>query len=177
MLKVVGGKEQLIVPVEAEPAHIVLNRLDIFGIFSRRISIVHAEMTDSSRLFVRDTEVEANRLGMADMEIAVWFRWEAGDDPSGMFTGGAVGSHDLTDEVGARGRCRFSGHGRGGSLAMQMMKRAWFYHRIAGRRRGGRLSLNRLDLHFCGSIEQSILESKFMTRIQIVADHLKETGL
>ncbi len=103
-LKVVGGKEQLIVPVKAEPTHIVLNRLDIFGVFRRRISIVHAEMADAPRLFIRNAEVEANRFGMADMEIAVRFRWEAGDDPSGMFTCGTVGSYDLTNEVGARRR-------------------------------------------------------------------------
>ena len=62
-------------------------------------------------LLVGDAEVETNRFGMADMEIAVRFRWKAGDDPTAMFAGGAIGRDDLTDEVRACRRFWRGGHG------------------------------------------------------------------
>ena len=59
----------------------------------------------------------------------------------------------------------------------RMMKRAWFYHRIAGREKRGHRSGLPCRVNFGGSVESSILESKFLTRIECVADYLKETGL
>ena len=76
-----------------------MDRLHIFRIFCRRVRIIHAEVADTARLLVGDAEVEANRLGMADMEIAVRFRRKPGDDAPIMFPGSTVGRHNFADEV------------------------------------------------------------------------------
>jgi hypothetical protein len=50
-------------------------------------------------ILIGDAEVEANRLGMADMEIPIRLRRKAGDHSSVMFAGSAIGRDDLADEV------------------------------------------------------------------------------
>ena len=56
-------------------------------------------MADPARLLVGNAEVEANRLGMADMEIAVRFRRKAGHHSAVMFPGSPIGCHNLANEV------------------------------------------------------------------------------
>ena len=48
-----------------------------------------------------NAEIQADRFGVADMEVAVWLRRKSGDDrfaPPGI----QVGSHDVADEILAR---------------------------------------------------------------------------
>ena len=48
--------------------------------------------------FLRQAEVQADRLGVADMQVAVGLRREAGDD-LGMHAGVQVGLDDRTEEI------------------------------------------------------------------------------
>ena len=61
---------------------------------------------------LRDAEVEGDRLGMADVEVAVGLGREPRDE-GGEATGGEVRGHDVADEVAALGGC-----GRSGSLVL-----------------------------------------------------------
>jgi hypothetical protein len=36
---------------------------------------------------------------VADMEIAVWFRWKTRHDSAAMFAGFMIDSHDVSDKV------------------------------------------------------------------------------
>jgi hypothetical protein len=97
LFEVVGGEVEVLAPVEAEPAHVLLDRLDVLVLFLGRVGVVEAQGAIAAELFGH-TEVEADRLGVADMEIAVGLRREAGDHPRHP-AGVEVRAHDVADEI------------------------------------------------------------------------------
>ena len=48
---------------------------------------------------IRYAEIQADRLRVPDMEIAVRFRWKARNDSAAMFAGGEIGGYYLADKV------------------------------------------------------------------------------
>src|SRR5258706_6179321 len=105
LAEVVRGEIFVRLPFEAEPMHGFLDRVDVFLLFLGRIRVVEAQMTPAAVL-LSEAEVEADRLGMAEMQVAVRLRREAGDDLL-VLAGGKVGLHDLADEVAGGGESRF----------------------------------------------------------------------
>ena len=97
-LEVVGGVVRAVLPVEAEPADVLLDRAHELHVLRLRVRVVHAEVAEPAEL-VRDAEVQADRLGMADVQVAVRLRRKAGVDPPAAPAGGLVGGDDLPDEV------------------------------------------------------------------------------
>jgi hypothetical protein len=75
LLEVIRGVVHPLCPVEAEPPHVLLNRVDVFGVLLGGIGVVEPEIADAAKL-LGDAEVEADRLRMADVQIAVRFGWE-----------------------------------------------------------------------------------------------------
>src|SRR5712671_3347457 len=69
-LEIIRGVMEVASPIEAEPAHVALDRVDVFLFLLHWIGVVEAQMAAPAKL-LRHTEIEADRLGMADMEIAV----------------------------------------------------------------------------------------------------------
>ena len=73
-----------LVPFVAEPLNVLFYRVDIFDILFRGIRVVETEIAHSA-VFFRDAEVDAYRLCVADVQIAVGLRREsrlhAGVDP------------------------------------------------------------------------------------------------
>ncbi len=100
-LEIVRGVAQL-GPVEAQPAHVVLDRGDEFGVFLGRIGVVEAQVAAPGELG-GDAEVQADRLGVADVQIAVGLGREAGADGR-VLAAGQVLADDLADEVFLLGR-------------------------------------------------------------------------
>ncbi len=86
-------------PVEAEPAHVALDGVDIFLLFLGRIGVVEAQVAAPAEL-LGDAEVEADRFGVADMEVAVGLGRKAGDDLADA-AGVEVGLDDVADEIAA----------------------------------------------------------------------------
>ena len=80
LLEVVRGEADLLW-LEAEPPHIVDDGIDVFGILGGRVGVVEAQEAAPAE-FVGNGEVEADRLRMADVEVAVRLRREAGLDPA-----------------------------------------------------------------------------------------------
>ena len=78
-VEMVRGVEQMIAPVEAEPAHVGLDGVDIELFFLQRVGVVEAQVAAPAELR-GDAEIQADRLGVADMQIAVRLGREAGDD-------------------------------------------------------------------------------------------------
>src|SRR4029079_17826406 len=62
--------EQIVAPVEAEPAHVGLDGVDVLLFLPGRIGVVEAQVAAPAELFGY-AEVEADLLGMADRKVAV----------------------------------------------------------------------------------------------------------
>jgi len=69
----------MLAPIEAEPAHVALDGVDIFLLFLGRLVSSKRKITVSAE-FLGNAEIQADRLGVADMEIAVRLGWKTGDD-------------------------------------------------------------------------------------------------
>ncbi len=98
MLEVVGGEVKAILPVPAEPFYVVYNGLDVFFFFFCGVGVVETQVAGAIE-FGGNTEIQANALGVSDMEVAVGFGGEAGDDAAIPFAGFEVGGDDFTDKV------------------------------------------------------------------------------
>ncbi len=100
LLKVIRGIAHFAIPFKAEPADIFLDGLDVFDVFLAGVGVVHAQVAFPV-VVAGDAEVDIEGLGMADMEIAVGFRREAGADVAhAVLAGKNVGIDDFSDEVG-----------------------------------------------------------------------------
>ena len=80
LIEIIRSIEHAVIPIEAEPFDIALDRFDIFRIFLGRIGIIKTEIRQSA-IFLGNAEIQANRLGVAEVEIAIRFRRETGMDP------------------------------------------------------------------------------------------------
>ncbi len=110
LLEVVRGVVEVLAPVEAEPADVALDRVDVLLLLLDRVRVVEAEVAAAAEV-TGDAEVEADRLGMADVQVAVRLRREARDDRR-MAPAADIRGNDLADEVGALGGS-FDAQGRG----------------------------------------------------------------
>ena len=97
LLEVIRRVIEVTVPVVAEPAHVALDRVDVLLLFFGRVGVVEAQVAAAAEL-LRHAEVERDRLGVANVEIAVRLGWEACDH-----VGNAPGRHvprdDVADEI------------------------------------------------------------------------------
>lgn len=121
LIEVIGGEVKAIFPVESQPPDVPLDPFHEVHILRLGIGIVEPEVAQAAVL-LRDPEIQADRLGVADMEVAVGLGREAGDDrafPAAF----QIGADDVADEVARdiirRGLCRGwrigVGHGGSGS--------------------------------------------------------------
>ena len=97
LLEIVRGVVHPLCPVEAEPAHVLLDRVDVLGVFLRRIRVVEAEVADPAEL-LGDAEVETDGLRVADVQIAVGLGRETRMGPA-VAAGCQIAGDDFTDEV------------------------------------------------------------------------------
>ena len=79
LLEVVGGVVLAVAPVEAEPADVLLDGVDVLDVFLDRVGVVEAQVAAAAELG-GDAEVEADGLGVADVQVAVGLGRKAGDD-------------------------------------------------------------------------------------------------
>ncbi len=110
LLEVVGREEHLAVPAEAEPGDVLLDRLDVLDVFLGRVGVVHPQVAPAAEL-VGDAEVQADGLGVADVEVAVGLWRKPRMDAPAVLAGLAVGDDDLADEIEGRGVGRGRIHG------------------------------------------------------------------
>ena len=79
LLEIIGREIEMLAPVESEPAHVGFDGLDVFGFLFRGVGVVETQVTMSAEVR-RQSKVQADCLGVANMKIAVGFRREARDD-------------------------------------------------------------------------------------------------
>ena len=96
----------MLAPVKAEPADALLDRLRVFHILFGRIGVVETEMAAAAEI-PRHAEVEADRLGMADMEIAVRLGRKTGDNGL-VLAALQVFADNGADEIGRRCRSTYN---------------------------------------------------------------------
>src|SRR5580765_1138662 len=99
-LKVVGGMVEMLSPVKTEPPDIALNRVDIFLLFLGWIRVIEPHVTAAAEL-LGCAKIQANRLGVPDVKIPIWFRRKAGDDLLDA-AGIEITLDDIADEIAAR---------------------------------------------------------------------------
>jgi hypothetical protein len=88
-------------PLVPQPADVLLDRVGEMRLLLRRIGVVEAEVTDPAEL-LGHAEVEAEGLGVPDVEIAVGLRREAGHDPAVVLSGRDIVPDDRANEVERR---------------------------------------------------------------------------
>ena len=110
LLEVVGCVVHPVFPVKAEPAHILHDGVDVLLVLLTRVGVVETQVADAIVVGC-NAEVQTDGLGVADVQVAVWFRWEAGVHPAVVLECPHVLIDDGTDEVyGLRcAWCRLSG--------------------------------------------------------------------
>ncbi|MCY1429457.1 hypothetical protein D9M71_453750 [compost metagenome] len=101
LVEIVGGVAHLARPLEAEPAHVALDGVDVFLVFLRRVGVVEAQVAIAAE-FPGQAEIQADRLGVTDMQVAVGLRRETGDDLR-VLAAVQVSLDDGAQEVGGYG--------------------------------------------------------------------------
>ena len=71
------GSIKLLIPLETKPFDVFLDGIDVLGVFLDGISVVVAEV-GLTAVFLSQTEVKADALGVAKMEITVRLRRKPG---------------------------------------------------------------------------------------------------
>ena len=105
-LEVVGGVPRAAAPVESEPAHVGLDLLHEVHPLLRRIRVVEPQAAHRSRVVARDAEIQTDRLGVSDVQVAVGLGREPRHHPARDLARRDVGVDRLADEVDGRRGCR-----------------------------------------------------------------------
>src|SRR5450830_1272747 len=85
-------------PFESEPSNVRLDGVDVLDVLLRRVRVVEPEVAGAAVL-PRDAEVQADRLGMADVEIAVGLGRKARGDTPAVPARGQVLGDDGANEI------------------------------------------------------------------------------
>ncbi len=98
LLEVVRRVEFAVFPGEAQPADVFLDRVDVLDVFLRRVRVVEPQIALAAK-FLRDAEVEADRLGVADVQVAVGLGRKASHHLAAVFARLLILGHDAADEI------------------------------------------------------------------------------
>ena len=99
LIEVIGRILQMLAPIETQPRHAVANRIDIFLRFLFRIGIVETQVTQTT-VIMRNTEIQANALGVADVQIAIGLGRETRFHTSVPFSGTIIFVDNIADKIG-----------------------------------------------------------------------------
>ena len=77
LLKIIGAVEEAVAPIEAQPADILLDGVNVFGVLLGRVGIIHTQVAKAAVL-QGGAEVDGQSLTVADVEISVRLRGKTG---------------------------------------------------------------------------------------------------
>ena len=86
LLEIIGRIVDVL-PVEAQPLDVLLNGLDVFHVLLCGVCIIKTKVADAA-VTLGDAEIHADRLGMANVQIAIGFGRESGLYPSSVLAFG-----------------------------------------------------------------------------------------
>ncbi len=98
LLEIIGGVVKAF-PLEAEPLHVGHDGLDVLGLFLFRIGVVEAQVGAAAK-FVCQAEVQADGLGMADVQISVRLGRKARPHAAVVLAGLQVFNNGVANKVG-----------------------------------------------------------------------------
>jgi len=98
LLEVVARVVEVLAPVVAEPAHGVDDRIDVLLTLLGRVGVVESQMAAAAE-FARHAEVDRDRLGVADVQIAVGLGRKTRDHLAAEAPADVVLQDHLPDEV------------------------------------------------------------------------------
>ena len=101
LIEIVGGVELAVLPVGAEPAHVLADGIDVLLLLLGGVGVVEAQV-ELAAVLLGEAVVEADRLGVADVQIAVRLRRKARMDAAAESAGPVVFLDDLLDEIERR---------------------------------------------------------------------------
>ncbi len=107
LLKIVAGIEWRR-HVEAQPAHVLFDRFDVFLFFLGRVGVVEAQIAGAI-IFDGQAEIQADAFGVADVQIAIGLRRKSRLHSPAKAAASGVHFDDFFDEIQ---RARFVGHER-----------------------------------------------------------------
>ena len=84
LLEIVRGEEQPVLPVEPHPPDVGQDGIHILHLFFAGVGVIEPEVADAV-VIGGQAEVEADGLGVADVEVAVGLRRKARDHPAVIF--------------------------------------------------------------------------------------------
>ena len=82
LLEVSRGISHLAVPLIAQPAHVLLYRVNELLTLFFRVRIIKAQVTSTTKL-LRQAKIDGDRLGVTNMEVTVRLGRKPRDDGSG----------------------------------------------------------------------------------------------
>jgi len=94
--------EAVVRPAADQPPHVRDDGLDVLNVLLDRVGVVEPQVALAA-VFAGDPEVEADRFGVADVQIAVGLRRKARDDPRIAFFRDVL-RDDVADEIAGLGR-------------------------------------------------------------------------
>ena len=100
LLKVVRRVIQVLVPVESQPLDVGQYGLDVFDVLARGVGVVKPHVAAGAGILLAHAEVQADGLGMPDVQVAIRLRWKAGNDPAVISAGRLVFGDYAADEIG-----------------------------------------------------------------------------
>ena len=97
LVEVVGGI-MLLGPLKTEPCDIFFDGVHVLHIFLDRVGVIEAEVAETV-IFLGDSEVQTDGLGVADMQVAVRFRRETGVNFRSVFSVSQVSLNDFFNKI------------------------------------------------------------------------------
>jgi hypothetical protein len=77
--------------------YILRNGFHVLDFLLGWVRIIHAQVANPAK-FVRDAEIQTDRFGMADVQVAIGFGWEPGVNLRIFFLGSVRGD-DVPDKI------------------------------------------------------------------------------
>ena len=104
LIEIVRGVVQPLLPIEAQPADVLHDRIDVLHFLLAGVGVVEPQVAQAAGILLGDAEIEADRLGVADVQIAVGLGREAGVDAALVLAAFEIVVDDLADKVPRPGR-------------------------------------------------------------------------
>ena len=107
LVEIIGRVQGSVPKGKAEPVDVRHDGVDVLDAFGERVGVIEAKVAMAA-ILLGHAEVEADRLGVTDVQIAVRLRRKAGDDAAVMLARAQVVLDDLADEIRAARPARSS---------------------------------------------------------------------
>src|SRR5581483_10593567 len=102
LVEIIGSVVEA-VPLEAEPTDVFHDGVNVLRLFFFRIGVVKAQIGVAVK-FIRETEVEADRFGVADVQIAVGLGRKTGLHAAGVLVRLQIFNDSVANKIRGSGR-------------------------------------------------------------------------